>query len=131
MTELFGVIDLDASTLGERFTSLNLSVVTGGVLFQWPGYHPSQTKGKLASSLGGTVGSSSSSGAAELEGDRDGRPGALCRLALDGDPEPGMASAAARQPADGVSGRRRSRLRRHWQAGAATRSRVEGERSME
>jgi hypothetical protein len=95
------------------------------------GDHPSNAKGMLAASLGRDASGRGTRGASRREGGGDSGPGTLRRLALDGDPGPGMASVAAREPPEGMSSSGRNRLESEWSAGAPAWSQVEGERGVE
>jgi hypothetical protein len=123
---------LDASRLGDRFTVLNLSVLYRGcgIPVAWV-IIPAKQKGswrpyweELLARVAGVV---PQDWKVIVTADQ----GLYADWLFTARKPPGVASDAARQAIDGVSGRGRGQLRRHRQAGAAARSRVEGERRVE
>ena len=111
-------LSLDASTLGERFTVLNISVMYRGcgISIAWK-IIPAMQEGEWRPYWEELLATLGWDRAAGLDGDRDGRPRTLCRLALSSDPTAGVASDAAGQRGSELSGHKEKRTSVQWACG--------------
>jgi len=123
---------LDASTLGERFTVLNISVMYRGcgIPVTWK-IIPAMEEGEWRTYWEGMLETLAASRAAGLEGDRDGRPRTLCRLALSSDSTTGVASNVTRQRASEFSHTERRELQPNGYADTTAWSGMGGSGRME
>lgn len=123
---------MDASTLGERFTVLSISVMYRGcgIPVAWK-IIAAMGSVRMASALGRVARNVGSSGPARLEGDPDGRPGPVCSLALSGHPASGMAPDAAGERGLEFSGVERRDLQSYESTGEKTWSWLERHGGME
>ena len=91
-------VALDATTLGQRFVLLAISVVYGAVPSRSCGRCcPPAAKHPLEARMAGLVERVARPGAADLDGDRARRSGLVRQVVVRGQPAPGLAPAVARQ----------------------------------